>query len=54
MTPEKMRAIRACEVLEGLGTPEALSLLEAWARGAPAATLTREATESAARIKSSR
>jgi WD40 repeat protein len=51
MTPEKLRAIRACEVLEGLGTPEALSLLESWARGAPETTLVREAKESVERIK---
>ena len=35
MTPEKLRAIRVCEVLEGLGTPESTALLEAWARGGP-------------------
>jgi hypothetical protein len=51
MTPEKLRAIRACEVLEGLGAPEALALLEKWARGAPGTTLVREAGESVERIR---
>ncbi|HKB03183.1 MAG TPA: hypothetical protein VKD90_13235, partial [Gemmataceae bacterium] len=48
----KLRAIRACEVLEGIGTPEARALLADWAKGAPGATLTREATESLERLKS--
>lgn len=54
LTPEKLRAIRMCEVLEGLGTLEATTLLDSWARGAPGATLTREAKESLARIQSHR
>lgn len=51
MTPEKLRAIRACEVLEGIGNKEAKVLLAEWAKGAPSATLTREATESLERLK---
>jgi hypothetical protein len=51
MTPEKLRAIRACEVLEGTATPEAKALLAEWAKGPAAATLTREATESLERLK---
>jgi WD40 repeat protein len=51
MTPDKLRAIRACEVLEGISSAEAKALLTEWARGAPAATLTREAAESLERLK---
>jgi hypothetical protein len=51
MTPDKLRAIRACEVLEGIATSEAKALLAEWAKGASAATLTREATESLERLK---
>jgi WD40 repeat protein len=49
-TPDKLRAMRACEVLEGLNTPEARGLLAAWAKGPASATLTREATESLGRL----
>jgi hypothetical protein len=49
-SPDKLRAIRACEVLEGIGSPEARELLAQWAKGPLAATLTREATESAERL----
>jgi len=51
MTPDKLRAIRACEVLEGIGTREAIAVLADWAKGAPGATLTREAVESLERLK---
>jgi WD40 repeat protein len=50
-TPEKLRAVRACEVLEGIATPEARTLLTEWAKGPPGATLTREATGSVRRLK---
>lgn len=50
MTLEKLRAIRACEVLEGIGNPDSKKLLAEWARGAPSATLTREAAESLVRL----
>jgi len=43
--------VRAGEVLEGIGSPEARELLTAWAKGPPGATLTREATESLERLK---
>jgi hypothetical protein len=51
MTPDNLRAIRACEVLEGIGTREAKAVLADWAKGAPGATLTREAAESLERLK---
>ncbi len=38
-----MQALRAVEVLERVGTPEARQILEDLARGAPEARLTREA-----------
>ena len=50
-SPEKLRLIRACEALEGIGTLEAKELLAAWAKGPPGATLTREAAESLERLK---
>jgi WD40 repeat protein len=50
-TPDKLRAIRASEVLEGIGTPAARELLASWARGPAGSTLTREATESLERLK---
>ena len=51
---ETWRAVRACEVLEGIATPEARELLAAWAKGTPGATLTREAGESVERLKGRR
>jgi WD40 repeat protein len=47
---ETWRAIRVCEVLEGIGAAEAREVLATWAKGLPAATLTREATESVERL----
>jgi WD40 repeat protein len=47
---EHLRQVRAVEVLEQIGTPEARHVLETLARGAPRALLTREATASLARL----
>ena len=47
--PETVRQVRACEVLEGIGTPEAMKVLREWAAGPDGARLTIEAKESLAR-----
>jgi len=52
VTSDRLRAIRACEALETIGTTDAKLLLAKWARGAPGATLSREAAESLERLKS--
>ena len=49
-SPERLRALRAVEVLENLGTPEAQRLLERLATGAPEAGLTQEAKASLERL----
>jgi len=51
MTLDALRAIRACEVLEGIGAPEARSLLAEWVKSAPRSTFGREAAESLERLK---
>jgi hypothetical protein len=48
--PERLQALRAVEVLERIGTPEARKVLETLATGAPAARLTREAKASLGRL----
>jgi hypothetical protein len=48
--PELLRGVRAVEVLERAGTPEARQLLAALAGGAPGALLTREAAASLQRL----
>ncbi len=48
--PEQLRAIRAVEVLEWMGSKEAAELVKEWSKGAPGARLTREAGETAQRI----
>ena len=48
--PELLRAVRAIEVLEASGAPEAEQLLKDLARGAPAARLTQEAQAALARL----
>jgi hypothetical protein len=49
-SPEIMQAIRAVEVLETIGTPDARQLLESLAEGAPEAGLTREARAALERL----
>jgi WD40 repeat protein len=51
LTPDQLRHVRACEVLEGIGAPEAVTVLRHWASGPEGARLTVEAKESLARLK---
>jgi hypothetical protein len=48
--PEGFRTLRALEVLEYIGTPEAPTILESLAKGAPEARLTEEARLSLDRL----
>ena len=50
LAPEELRALRAIEVLERIGSPEARELLGRLAKGAPGARLTSEAKGSLARL----
>jgi hypothetical protein len=50
-SPDRLRGIRAVEVLEQLATPAALDLLNTLARGTPDARLTQEAKASLARLR---
>jgi dipeptidyl aminopeptidase/acylaminoacyl peptidase len=52
--PELVRPLRAVEVLEELGTPEARKLLEALAKGAPDAPLTVAARGALGRLEQAR
>lgn len=47
---DRLRLVRAVEILEQIGTPEARQLLESLSRGASGALLTREAQASLARL----
>jgi hypothetical protein len=49
-TPDRLRQVRACEILEAVRTPEAMRLLRTWAGGPPAARRTREAADSLGRL----
>jgi hypothetical protein len=49
--PEHLLHVRACEVLEGIGTAPALKLLQVWASGPPGARLTTQAKASLARLE---
>jgi HEAT repeat protein len=49
-SPEVLQRLRAVQVLERVGSPEARQLLKALARGAPAARETREAKASLDRL----
>jgi WD40 repeat protein len=49
-TPDSIRAVRAVEVLEHIGTPAGRSVLESLAGGAPGARLTEEAKASLGRL----
>jgi hypothetical protein len=48
--PEQRRALRALEVLEAIGSPEARQVLRGLLKGAPEARLTREARGSLERL----
>lgn len=50
MCPERLRALRAIEVLEHIGSPQATQVLEKLARGASGAQQTREAKASLGRL----
>jgi len=50
--PERLRQTRALEVLELVGTPEAVKLLDELARGSPAAGLTRDTAATRDRLRS--
>ena len=50
LRPEQVRGVRAVEVLEHIGTPEAQDILDSLARGTPEARLTQEAKTSLERL----
>jgi WD40 repeat protein len=49
--PEMVRALRAVEVLESIGTPQAQAVLEVLAKGAPAHRLTQTAADAQKRLQ---
>jgi WD40 repeat protein len=54
LIPAGLRAVRAVQVLERIGTPEAKALLGEWAAGADGAVLTEEARWAVRRLKGQR
>jgi HEAT repeat protein len=50
LSPETLLVVRAVEVLENIGTPEARELLKSLADGVPEAVLTQEAKASLERL----
>jgi WD40 repeat protein len=50
-TPDELRAVRAVESVEWMGTADAVELLEAWVGGAAGTRLTAEAKTALSRIK---
>jgi hypothetical protein len=53
-SPQRLRALRAVETLERIGTAESKEVLAALAKGAPGARLTREAATALARLTKER
>jgi RNA polymerase sigma factor (sigma-70 family) len=51
LSPERLRQLRAVELLEGIGTPAAKKLLSELAHGAPGVPLTLDATAALARLE---
>jgi WD40 repeat protein len=51
MTPDALRQVRAIQVLEQIGSPEARQILASLSQGAPAAPATREAAAALARLQ---
>jgi len=51
MTIDELRAIRAIEVLRGIGTPEAVAILEKVAQGAEGSVQTAQARQAVAALK---
>jgi hypothetical protein len=49
-SPDQLRALRAVEVLEHIGSPEAREILQSLAKGPQTARLTREAQDSLDRL----
>ncbi len=50
-TPDHLRQLRSCEVLEGIGTPDAVQVLSAWADSQKGVRLAIEAKESLSRLR---
>ena len=51
LKPDDLRALRAVELVEGIGTPAARDLLKKWAAGPATRRLTLEAQEALDRMK---